>query len=915
MTVTQADLPSFGTLLRAFRTRRRFTQQQLAEVLGMHRHAVSRWERGDFLPASKTVVLELARHLRLSDLETRQFLEASLVALAPHWLVPLPRNHFFTGREEILHALHTHFDGSRSGAPMRSCALQGLGGVGKTQIALEYAYRHALEYSAIFWIGAETDEQIVSSLLRIAEVLQLPEREDHDQQRAVAAVQRWLNAHHDWLLIWDNVEDLALLNRYLPSARAGANLITTRSHSLGTLARSIDLLPMECAEGMLFLLQRAKIIEPEAGIQHVKQLALSQPEKYAAAKELVEVVDGLPLALDQAGAYIEETACGLSAYLDLFRTQRASLLQQRGEGSCVHPESVSATFTLAITATTSRHPAVRDLLQICALLQPDAIPEDLFHRGAEYFGQILEAVCRDDLEWNRVLAIACSYSLLHRHPEERTLSLHRMVQAVLQDGMDEQTAAAWLKRATAALNVVFPEVSYGVWEECERLLPHVLTCIGAIRDCAADHLVVELIRKAADYLRARAQYSMAEPLYQRAVALGEQVLGAEDPVLAFSLNNLANLYYDQGKYSQAAPLYQRTLHIGEQALGPDHPLLVYPLVNLAAFHLEYADYPRAESLFRRALHIREETLGPEHPDLADPLGGLADLYYEQGRYGLAEQLHQRALHIRELALGADHAMLIFPLTNLANVYSKQGKGEQAESLYQRALQLGEQTWGAEHPYTTWPLLGLANLYRQQRQETLAESLYQRVWQIREQQLGPHHPETAQILYDLALFRQEKGDIGEAPYLAERALHIRSQTLGDTHPKTVATRKLYTKLEQARAEESQGHQEDGANKRGQDRESKSEDIAPVSMQAMTASTASQNNQLEAFLVARCELHPLAWCRIRDLRYTYEQWIAAYQRCVPLSRRAFAAQLQARGCCIDRTSKMRIWRGIRLVTTSR
>src|SRR5450432_3974495 len=165
MAVIEENFSSFGVVLRTFRKRRHLTQQQLAEVIGVHRSTLINWEQGDFLPGSKTLVLELARHLKLDDQETRQLLEASLTALAPHWLVPLPRNLFFTGREAILEALHTQLGVNHAIALTQSSALHGLGGIGKTQIALEYAYRHALEYSAVFWIGAETEEQIISSLL------------------------------------------------------------------------------------------------------------------------------------------------------------------------------------------------------------------------------------------------------------------------------------------------------------------------------------------------------------------------------------------------------------------------------------------------------------------------------------------------------------------------------------------------------------------------------------------------------------------------------------------------------------------------------------------------------------------------------------------------------------------------------
>src|SRR6266852_9219511 len=165
----QTFTASFGELLKTYRKRKRLTQKQLAQQLGVHANTISSWELGTYLPDTRGLVLELARHLALDEQETRQLLEASLTALSPHWLLPLPRNPYFTGREEILEALHTQLGVNQAVALTQSSALHGLGGVGKTQIALEYVYRHALNYSAVFWIGAETAESIVSGLLQIAE--------------------------------------------------------------------------------------------------------------------------------------------------------------------------------------------------------------------------------------------------------------------------------------------------------------------------------------------------------------------------------------------------------------------------------------------------------------------------------------------------------------------------------------------------------------------------------------------------------------------------------------------------------------------------------------------------------------------------------------------------------------------------
>lgn len=945
---------SFGSVLRAFRTRGQLTQHQLAAQLGVRRNTLGSWERGDFLPQSRGVVLELARCLHLNDHETRQLLEASLTALSPYWSIPLPRNPFFTGREEVLKKLHAQLGIGQVVAPTQSSALHGLGGVGKTQIALEYAYRYALEYSAVFWIAAETEESIVSSLLYIAKEFQMPG--DRDQQRVVAAVQRWLLTHGQWLLIWDNVEDLDLLQRFLPAARSGAILITTRRQDLGTLAWGLDLLPMEEEEGLLLLLRRAKVLPPEATGEQVCQLAIQAPALYAAVLELVTILGGLPLALDQAGAYLEETRCGLPAYLDLFRTRRDALLQRRGERIQDHPASVSTTFRLSITAAAGRHPAVRELLQVCALLQPDAIPEEIFLQGGKHLGPALEAVCCDPLEWDRVVGIACAYSLLSRQPEEQTLSIHRLVQVVIQEGMSEQEQLVWLRRVIKALNATFPEVTYQAWRQCERLQSHVLTCTTVLQDQGGDQELAQVLRKMADYLRERSQYKQAESLYLRALGIEEQVLGSQHPDLAALLDGLAWVFLRQGKYEQAEAVFQRALRIQEQgeaqqplftarllnglgclywtqgkheqaeavfqrALriqeqeGASQPLLSARLLNnLAELYSDQGKYEQAEPLFQRAVRIQEQVIGPQHPEVVYPLDGLATLYYRQEKYKLAAGLFQRALQIWEQAAGPQHLLIAQLLIGLADVFTRQEKGEQAEALYRRALHIREQELGPEHPRVADVLNRLAVLsMRQGKEEMQTRQFFQRALQLREHGLGQDHPQTGQTLHDLALFEQKQGHLCEAFAFAERALSIYSQSLGEAHPQIIALRELYAHLlrEQAHAAveaSSDCCPEALPSPRGNERHTKA---ASSFLHEAAPLAPSKDAPLQAFLNAYCELHPRAWCRSADLWQAYQLWAKEHQERYPLSRMAFTQQLKAVGCRTDRTNSVRIWRGITLV----
>lgn len=958
MAFSRNNVP-FGVLLKTTRQRHRLTQQRLAEALGVHRRTLIRWEQGEMLPDSKAMVLELARSLKLDDQETRQLLEASLTALTPHWSVPLPRNPFFTGREEILEALHRQLGIDQVVALMHSSALHGLGGIGKTQIALEYVYRHALEYSAVFWIGAETDEQIIASLLHIAEVLQLPEYEDKDEQRTVAAVQRWLGSHGQWLLIWDNLEDLALLDRFLPTTRSGAILLTTRNQTLDTFARGLDLLPMEQEEGILFLLRRAKMLPSEATREQVRQLATQVPARYAPASALVTVLGGLPLALDQAGAYLEETQCGLPAYLDLFHTRRAALLQRRGDGARDHLASVSTTFLLAITTTSERHPAIRDLLQVCAFLQADAIPEELFCHGGTHLGPQLQAVGSDPFEWDRAVSLACSYALVSRQPEEQTLSMHRLVQVVLLDTMTEMEREQQRRRIIRSLDAVFPEVQTAtkpeVWKQCERLLPHALLAMSLERETTDPLVYASLDHKIASYLVQRGQYAKAEPFYQRALHLREQALGSDHPDVAsslnylgvlyfeqgkyaaveplylraleireqvlgldhldvaYSLNNLANLYWTRQRYEEAESLYVRALEIGEHLQGPDHPDVARSLDNLAMVYCMQGKYTEAEPIRLRALHIREQSQGPHHPDVARTLNNLVAVYFEQGRYGEAEPLCVRALQIREQVQGPDHPEVAFSLINLAELYRAQSKNAEAEPLYLRALQISEQALSIDHPIVAHPLKGLADLYREQSRYQEAEILYKRALSIREHQLGLQHSETAETLHDLALLRQKQGNLAEARICAEHALHIRVQVLGDIHPHTVVTRDLYAHLMQEQGNEAIFEQFPESIPCPRENKHTEDEALPPSHKKGTPTP--QDSPLRAFLEACCEFHPHAWCRSSDLWQAYQQWGEKQQERYSLSRGAFIAQLKAHGCRADRTKTTRIWRGIALAKLPR
>jgi len=786
----------------------------------VHCNTIGAWERGDRLPDTRGTVLELAKCLHLDEQETARLLEASLTGVSTRWNVPYRRNPFFTGREELMQRLHTLLRQEKAAALTQSLVLSGLGGIGKTQTAVEYAYRYAQQYASIFWLNADTMEGILSSYATLAALLELQEQQEPDQQKVVAAVNRWLSTHRDWLLIVDNVEEREMVASVLPTSPEGSLLFTTRRQSLGTLAYPLEVERMSQEEGTRFLLYRSRRLSLDEPLD-----ACSFADVMEAGKIVAEM-EGLPLALDQAGAYIEETQCTLQDYLQLFQAHRATLLQQRGREGADHPDSVATTLSLSIAALAQQHPAAVDLLRVCALLHSDGIPEELFLEAGSHLGPTLAAACADVLSWNRLIASVSAYSLIKRQAKEKTLSMHRLVQAVLQDDMEEADRRGWMEHIIVALNKLFPEaeqINHTCWEQCSRLLLHVLGCVEKMNFWQPENMeLASVLSKAAMYLFDRAQYAEAEPLYQRSWHLWEQILGpahsqvayplnglaklylqqgkyeqaemfylralyireytlgSEDPEVASLLNGLAVVYQEQGKYEQAEALFQQAWHIWEKSLGPEDPKVSHAINNLGGLYREQGKYEEAEPLFWRALHIREKILGPEHPQVAYSLDSLPTLYYHQGKYEEAEPLRWRALHIREKALGPEHSQVAYSLHGLATLYKEQGRYEQAKLFNQRALHIWERTLGSNHGNVAVILNNIAESDSSQGKYEEAEPLYQQALYIWEQALGPEHPMVAHALHGLAFLYFKQGKYAEAEPLFERALALRERHLEARH---------------------------------------------------------------------------------------------------------------------------------------
>ena len=310
-----------------------------------------------------------------------------------------------------------------------------MGGIGKTQLALEYAYQYHQDYTAVLWVRAESVDALISSYIALASLLRLPERKAQEQKATIQAVKTWLKTHQSWLLILDNADELVILPDFLPVASGGHLLLTTRAAATGRLAHRLEIETLFPEQGALFLLRRAGFLARDT------KLSQASAKEQKLALRISQELGGLPLALDQAGAYLEETGTNLADYWLIFQQYRTNLFQERRGLVSDYPSSVATTWFLSFQRVEERNPAAAELLHLCAFLAPDIIAEEILTTEASSLGPIFAPVAGNIFLLNQAIEVLRAYSLLRRDPKEKTLSIHRLVQAVLRDGLSETNDA------------------------------------------------------------------------------------------------------------------------------------------------------------------------------------------------------------------------------------------------------------------------------------------------------------------------------------------------------------------------------------------------------------------------------------------------------------------------------------------
>ncbi|KAK4141202.1 uncharacterized protein C8A04DRAFT_39242 [Dichotomopilus funicola] len=739
--------------------------------------------------------------------------------------------HHFVAREEELARI---YKGLGEGTGKRVAVVHGLGGMGKTQLAVAYTKRHREDYSAVFWLNARDETSLKQAFARVADRI-LREHpsvvyvrdavESRDLNQAVQAVKRWLdNSKNDrWLVIYDNYDNPRLggggnggpnegrdggmegdgganadkgydIRPFLPDAHHGAILITTRSSRV-TVGHRIPLGKLKDLEDSLEILAHSSN-------RH-------DLRNDTAAVQLAQELDGLPLALSTAGAYLDNVATTFAEYLEIYRKSWLRLQKTTPGLISYEDRALYSTWDISYAQVEQQNVTSAMLLRLWAYFGNEDLWFELLRGGHSSGPPWFRELTEDALGFTEAVRVLCDYGLVEadtpaneRGTESRGYGMHGCVHSwtvhVLNEVRDVEMAQLVMR--CVGLHVP-PATERGYWVVQRRLMQHADRCLKMVMDGVCTVEGEEwILHSLGNLYMDRGRLSDAEAVYERALRGWEKGLGPEHTSTLDTVNNLGNLYKDQGRLSDAEAMYERALQGKEKALGPEHTSTLDTVNNLGNLYKDQGRLSDAEAMYERALQGYEKALEPEHTSTLSTVNNLGLLYKDQGRLSDAEAMYERALRGKEKALGLDHMSTLSTVNNLGNLYMNQGRLSDAEAIYKRVLQGYEKALGLGHKSTLDTVNDLGNLYKNQGRLSDAEAMYERALRGKEKALGPDHTSTLDTVNNLGNLYMNQGRLSDAEAMYERAIRGYEKVLGhdvNFHPPALNTIQnlaiLYTQL--------------------------------------------------------------------------------------------------------------------------
>lgn len=679
----------------------------------------------------------------------------------------------FKGRDPVVKELHDKFLAAANKAA--AIAVHGLGGTGKTRLAVEYAWQHQDNYTALLFVTAASPELLQTNIANLSEPLSLdisgPEVKENIKYDAVID---WLNQFPGWLLVIDNVDTPEAAKRVeelFAELQHGHVLITTRIDKWSIQVKKKPLGVLDKEDAATFLLETTA---------NEREQTRNDVEL---AHAIAEDVGCLALALEQARAYIVTSEFSFEKYRKKWAQSRADVLSWFDEQLMLYPKSVAITWQTSFSQLSAN---ATTLLNRLSWLASDPIPKSLLEVEWDDEKKIDAQAAWEELK---------RFSLAASTDSKTAFTIHKLVQDVTRGKMDEALQTQTLNEALNWLEVGFSGDATNIfdWSSLEPLIPHVLSLAGHTQTKEPNIATNILLGKVSVIFYLKAQYSLAEPFMKRALEIGQQIFGHDHPEVSTDLNNLAQLLQVTGRFREAEPLIKKSLEIDEKKFGPSHYKVALRLNNLAQLYQDTNRLEEAEPLMRRALEIDEKNFGPDHPSVARDLSNLAQFLHETDRVEEAEPLMRRALEIDEKSFGPNHPDVAIDLNNLAHLLRQTNRLEEAEPLIRRSLDIDEKSFGPTHPSVARNLNNLAQLFQATNRLEEAEPLMRRALEIDEHSFGPNHPKVAIRLNNLAQLLKDTDRLPEAEPLQRKAVLIYLKSLGPDHPSTTTVSTNYWML--------------------------------------------------------------------------------------------------------------------------
>ncbi|OLF05642.1 tetratricopeptide repeat protein [Actinophytocola xinjiangensis] len=720
----------------------------------------------------------------------------------PVWGNVPPRNPNFTGRGELLEQLGKRLT-SGTTAVLPS-ALHGMGGIGKTQMAAEYIYRHLQNYDLVWWIDAAHVTQIRAGLTDLARVLNLPGAAETTV--AVPAVLESLRTGRPfrrWLLVFDAADSPESVLPFFPRNGPGEILVTSRNSDWAGIARPLELAVFKREESIALLGKRG----PEITV--------------AEAEELAEKLGDLPLAIEQAAAWRAVTGMPVREYLRLFDESVAEILDAATAPN--HEVSVAAAWNVSFDELKNRNPAAHQILHICAFFSPEPISRDLLTGVSRVsISPELDAALRDPIKLARAIRDINRYGLAKIDHGNNTLQLHRLVQLVLRNRVMAPQIHAQMQHGAhqllASLDPNDPEQSRH-WPRYRELLPHAYA--ANVMDCDDDwprQLIINLMRYLFEYrdheeaaklattakehftrtlgpthpqtldvssrlglyLWAIGRYSEAAELNQRTLALRMQVSGEENEETFALQRNIVIDLRAQGDFAAAGKLSEEVLHKARRMFGNDDPEALAAAFQHGISLRLAGDYRAAAELDEETYRRRVEVLGPDHPHTSNTRAALIVDLREAGEYGQARVMQENHAESFRIRYGETPDSIMVDII-LSLTRRKDGDHAGALPLSKDALERSRLRYGDDHANTIVCSLAHSIDLRHAGKFTDAKELGENAFGKYRNTLGEHHPHTLAATVDLAVTLRLMGEPSQARVLDERALEHYRIGIGPDHP--------------------------------------------------------------------------------------------------------------------------------------